>query len=116
MRVQKMASPQFPQVSIPIDNTGRSMMSEFWYQYFSRFFSKPDPEQSLTVGTSPFSYQAIGIGTVSVFGTTTKIEISRNGTVFYDVGVTQGLFTIANKDTIRVTYPAAEPVMTFFPL
>lgn len=108
--------PQFPQVGTPIDNDGKSIMSPHWYQFFSRFFNKPDPEQAITVSASPFSYQAISIGAVSVLGTVTKIEISRNGTTFYDQGVTQGQFMLATNDSIRVTYPAAAPTMTFFPL
>lgn len=91
-------------------------MSEHWYQFFSRFFNKPDPEESISVGLSPFSFQATSIGSVRINGTVTSVEVTRNGITYYNLGATQGLFTIGNNDILRVTFPAAAPLMTFFPL
>lgn len=113
-----MANPRIPQMpgfDTPIDNGGQITMSQHWYQFLSRFFNKPDPEQIIAVGASPFTFQVVSLGAMRVFGTVTKIELSRNGTTYYDLGVTQGLLPFATNDIIRVTYPAAAPTLTFFP-
>ena len=70
---------------------------------------------AITPGASPYTYS----NNVSCFtedivvagGTVSAIEITRDGTTFYNVGSTAGMFTLNQGDKLKVTYSAA-PTMT----
>jgi hypothetical protein len=85
-----------------------------------------DSAISITVGASPYAYQAPANGMVVVSGgTVSKLTISR-GTLTVTPGPLQGQFQLSKNDTITVTYaygsgigksnsiPYAAPRMTFF--
>jgi len=73
----------------------------------------PRVAESITVGASAYSYVATQIGCVIVSGgTVSDIEFSIDGSSFYSVGQTAGMFSLVVGDTLRVTYTVA-PTMTF---
>lgn len=96
-------------------------ISRDWYVLLYKIYNAvtqglPQPEVALTVGASPFSYQAIIRGQVLITGgTVSAIEFSRNGTTFYNTGQTSGTFQMDMNDIIRVTHTGA-PSMVFFPM
>jgi hypothetical protein len=66
------------------------------------------------VGTSPFTYTNTSGGPLEVVisgGGVSKLQLSRDNTLFYDTGSYYGMFTLAAGDKLRVTYIAA-PTMT----
>lgn len=72
---------------------------------------------SITVTASPFTYTNQTGVTADVIvsgGTVSQIEFSRDGTTFFGVGVTNGMFMLSPYDWLRVTYTAA-PTMTLVP-
>lgn len=72
--------------------------------------------QAITVGASPYSYQAPSSGSVFISGgTVNAVAFSRDGTTFIGAGVTAGIVPVRKKDIVRVTYTVA-PTMTFVPM
>jgi hypothetical protein len=75
------------------------------------------PPSTITVTGSPFSYQNTTTFPASVTvqgGTVSKVEFSRDGTTWYDVGTVAGMFSLSPSDRLRVTYTVA-PTMTLIP-
>lgn len=71
----------------------------------------------ITVGGSPFTYQNTSglCGCVIISGgTVTTISWSRDGAIFFLVGLLAGQFHLSPGDFLRVVYILA-PTMTFFP-
>lgn len=88
-----------------------------WYFFWSGLFRglAPGNVEPVTVGASPYTYSAARRGSMIISGgTVTAIEFSRDGTIFYDVGATAGMFTLNASDQLKVTYAVA-PDMTFVP-
>lgn len=88
-----------------------------WYFFWNGLFRGLPPGNvvEVTPGASAYVYSAAVKGSLIVAGgTVTLIEFSRDGTMFYDVGVTAGMFTLNASDQLRVTYAVA-PDMTFVP-
>lgn len=70
---------------------------------------------SISVGASPYIYQAPAIGSVVVSGGGLKnVEVSRDGITYFTVGNFRGMFPLSTADRLRVTYTVA-PTMTFIP-
>lgn len=91
--------------------------SKDWYFFWAGLFRglAPGFESPVTVGASPFTYSASAKGSVIVFGgTVSQIRFSRDGTTFYNVGATAGMFTLNASDRLEVTYSVL-PTMTFVP-
>jgi len=87
------------------------------YFYGNKWRTFPPAASSITVGASPFTYQNLDGYVEYVIvkgGNVSKIELSRDGSTFYDIGETQGVFTLEPCDYIRVTYSGA-PTMTKIP-
>jgi hypothetical protein len=81
-----------------------------WGQY-------PRPRMSIAVGASPFTYRNLDYQPQNVTvqgGTVSLIEYSVDNTTFTNTGVTQGLFTLAPGDALRVTYSAAPSMFKDF--
>jgi len=94
-----------------------------WYRFLLNLFeltgggkhsatlTLPTP---IVVGTSPFTYTNTSGGPLEVVisgGGVSKLQLSRDNTLFYDTGSYYGMFTLAAGDELRVTYIAA-PTMT----
>ena len=75
------------------------------------------PPSTITVTGSPFSYQNTTTFPADVIvqgGTVSKVEFSRDGSTWYDVGVVAGMLGLSPSDRLRVTYTVA-PTMTLIP-
>ena len=73
---------------------------------------------AISVGTSPFLYQNFSGVLCHIIvqgGTVSKIELSKGGGTFYDVGLTAGMFTLSPNDYLKVTY-SSTPNMTWIPV
>lgn len=71
------------------------------------FQGRLTPPTAQTVGASPYTYtNTTGNDQSEIVqgGTVTKIEYSRNGGAFIDVGTVAGMFTLSPLDSLRVTY------------
>ena len=94
-----------------------------WYRFLLNLFeltgggkhsatlTLPTP---IVVGASPFTYTNTSGGPLEVVisgGGVSKLQLSRDNTLFYDTGSYYGMFTLAAGDELRVTYIAA-PTMT----
>lgn len=87
-------------------------------------YPEPAPNNSyliqpsgITVGASPFTFTNDNLYTVDVVvkaGTVSAIEFSRDGSIWYDIGVVAGMFTLSKNDQLRVTYTVA-PTLTLIP-
>lgn len=76
------------------------------------------PATGIVVGASAFTYQNTLAQPVTVLvsgGTVTTIEISRDGSTFFLVGLLAGQFRLSPNDKLRVTYAVA-PTMTMVPI
>jgi hypothetical protein len=102
-----------PTYTEPMDEKGNMRVA--WRRWFSATDSgvPPSAEASITVGASPFAYQATQKGFVVVTGgTVSNIQITRTGT--YTTGQTSGVFPLSLADILTVTW-SGKPTMTFFP-
>ena len=90
-------------------------LSSTWYRWMNdtEIGTPTSAEAAITVGPSPFTYQATKKGFVIVTGgTVSNIQFTRTGT--YSTGQTQGSFPLSLSDQLTVTYSGA-PTMTFVP-
>lgn len=112
MALQHNSLPNF-NVPLVVGN----VTSKDWFFFWSNLFKglSPGNESAITVGASPYTYNAIVKGSVIVSGgTVSAIAFSRDGTTFYTTGQTAGMFTLNAQDRLRVTYTVL-PTMTFVP-
>lgn len=99
----------------------RGMAQKDWYLFFTNLYQAvteglPQQEESVTLTASPMTYTAVIRGQAHVGGgTVSVIEFSRNGTDWYDTGVTSGFVQMDRGDQLRVTYAVA-PDITYFPM
>ena len=99
----------------------RALAQKDWYLFFTNLYTAvtdglPQPEEAATVGASPFSYTAVIRGQAHIGGgNVSLVEFSRNGTDWFDTGITAGFVEMDRTDTIRITYSVA-PTLTFFPM
>lgn len=93
------------------DKTGR--VTPVWQRFFNAIVQAPAPIASVTVGASPFSFRAGQSGTLVVTGgTVSAITLTRN-TMTVSLP-TSGAFSMANGDSIAVTYSGL-PTVNFIP-
>jgi hypothetical protein len=98
--------------------TLRDITARGWFSFWAGLYTGQPTQNvsSVTVGASPFKYVAAIGGTVLLSGgTTTLVQISRDGATFFPTGVVAGCFPLSQGDTIQVTYPVGAPTMTFIP-
>ena len=104
-----------PTYAAPLE-LGRNT-SKDWYFFWSGLFRglAPGNVEPVTVGVTPYEYSAVKRGSMIVEGgTVSLIEFSRDGTDYYDVGATAGMFALNASDRLRVAYSVV-PNMTFVP-
>lgn len=98
--------------------TQKGVTTRGWYSFWAGLLSG-QPTQNIstvTVGSSPFKYVAGIAGTVLLSGgTTSVVQISRDGATFCPTGATAGCFPLSQGDTIQITYTVGPPTMTFVP-
>lgn len=99
----------------------RGMAQKDWFLFFTNLYTAvidgmPQPGEALTISASPMTYTAIIRGQAHVGGgTVSVIEFSRNGTDWYNAGVTTGFIQMDKGDLLRVTYAVA-PNISYFPM
>lgn len=87
-----------------------------WYRYFQAhdLGQPPGSETVVTVGSSPFVYQAPRQGMVIVTGgTVSAVNYSRSGT-FYTTGQTAGSFPVSMGDQLKIVF-SVKPQVVFAP-
>lgn len=107
----------------PMERVGNDkiMAQKDWYLFFTNLYTAvteglPQAEEAVTLAVSPMTYTAIIRGQAHVEGgTVSVIEFSRNGTGWYDTGMTAGFVQMDKGDLLRVTYSVA-PNITYFPM
>lgn len=104
----------------PMLGEGRIALKD-WYVFFYSLYNAvtqglPQAEGAITPTGSPFVYQALLRGQFLVAGgTVSAVEFSRDGTTFYNAGITAGFVQMDAGDQVRVTYTVA-PTLTFVPM
>lgn len=104
-----------PNYPVPLIRNGNTESA--WYRFWAGLFTGLPPENvsAVTVGASPYTYSAERKGSLIVNGgTVSQIRFSRDGTNYYVVGTTAGMFPVNASDLIEVTY-AVLPTLTFVP-
>lgn len=75
----------------------------------------PAPPVPQALGASPFVFAAPKAGTLVVFSG--KVELSRDGATWYEIGLMGGAVPVLAGDQVRVTWFQADaPTVTFFPV
>lgn len=90
-------------------------IKEPWVQYLSQFTIAPPPFVSVTVGASPFSYQAEEPGNLFISGgTVSGITLTRGADTITLSTVRPCLVPVAVADIVTVTYSVL-PTIKFIP-
>jgi hypothetical protein len=84
-----------------------------WNSFFQQFTQAPPAVIPITVGASPFEYQAKEPGLISISGGTVSAVTFTRGSVTVTV-TGQILIPVYLNDVIEVTYSVL-PTMKFFP-
>lgn len=106
---------RLPQFGQPLETN--KITSRDWYFFWAGLWRglAPELETPVTLTGSPFTYTAPRRGSLIVSGgTVSQIRFSRDGTTFYNVGATAGMFALSAADRLEVTYSVA-PTLTFVP-
>lgn len=106
---------------IPLPNRNYPFVSKLgaiasaWASYLQQFTQQPPNFINITVGISPFSYEAAEPGNLSITGgTIINIRLTR-GTVNIDYGSgTNKIIPLAIRDIVTVTYSVL-PAINFIP-
>lgn len=99
----------------------RALAQKDWYLFFTNLYTAvidgmPQPPEQMTIGVSPAVYTAVIRGQAHIGGgTVSAIEFSRDGTTWFNVGVTSGFIQMDTADSIRITYTIL-PTLTYFPM
>lgn len=106
---------RLPQFGQPLSKD--SVTNKDWYFFWAGLWRglAPELEAPVTLGASPYEYSAPRRGSVIVSGgTVSLIRFSRDGSTFYNVGATAGMFALNAADRLEVTYSVL-PTLTFVP-
>lgn len=114
-----MPTQPFPNNQDPISDSD-GLIQQAWYYLLLWFYQKTGgsgatiPAEVVTVGASPFTYDAVRNGSVVIsVGTVSLIQIVR-GTDTLGTGMTAGVIPVLAGDSIIVTHTGA-PSMHFLP-
>lgn len=101
----------FPNITFAFIAGGRIVKP--WIQYLQQFTSAPPAVMPVSVGISPFSYEAAEPGQVSISGgTVSKINLIRGNVVIDVTGLK--LIPVSISDTVQVFFGVA-PTIQFLP-
>lgn len=105
-----LSAPTYEQ---PIVKAGQTHTA--WYRFFTGLY-KGTPaaaEGALVLGASPYAYTAPAKGFLIIRGgTVSAVEFTRSQTTL--TGQTQGIFPMAQGDTLTITYSVL-PTVTWVP-
>jgi hypothetical protein len=99
------------------DLVERGSTSKVWYFFWKSLWSgtPPGPESKITIGSSPFTFQAPSRGFVIVQGgTVSTVQFNRSGQN-WTYGMTAGPFPVSQSDLLTVTYTVIPSNMVFVP-
>lgn len=100
-----MSYSAIPNYKVPMMSKGT--LERTWYQFFADVW-KGRPQgavSTVTVGTSPFTYQVTSKGFIIVQGgTVSLIQFTRDGITNYNTGLTNGCIPLSEGDSVIVTY------------
>jgi hypothetical protein len=102
-----------PEYNQAITKGGQTSAS--WYRFFNSLYQgQPSgAEIAINVGISPYTFLAPTAGTMLIRGgTVSAIQLTRSITTL--IGLTAGLFPLANGDQLTVTYTGL-PTMVWYP-
>lgn len=109
-----MTKPVINQQSPLVDKTGKVIPP--WNSFFQQFTEAPSAIESVTIGTSPFSYQPNNVGQVFVRGgTVSDISLIRgiDGSNPITINMTGALSVLVSiGDVVKVTY-SVKPTLQF---
>lgn len=97
--------------------SNKGQMPRVHYQFLADLWKgKPQGSvKSITVGASPFTYQATSKGFMIVQGgTVSLIQFTRDGVNNFTTGLTTGIVPLSLNDSIIVTW-SGKPTMTWVP-
>jgi hypothetical protein len=108
---------------LPINGDGAPSIKvgKDWFRFFANVFNacvlgSTDPLITFS-GASPLIYEPSKRGQAIVSGgTVSAVELSRDGTTYYDTGQTAGVFPMSAADSIRITYTGTPTVLAYMPL
>jgi hypothetical protein len=107
---QDMTTP-LPSSIFPIADTSTGRVTQVWHLFFAQFVDPPQPIVPITVGASPFSYQASGNGSLNITGGTVSSVTLKRGTI---TAVVNAPVRMANNDVVTITYSSL-PTVSFVP-
>jgi hypothetical protein len=99
-----------PTYDTPLTVSGKTHTT--WYRYFQNIYKglPPSSESTLTLGASPWAYNAPSKGFVIIRGgTVSAVEFTRATPTL--TGQTQGIFPLSQGDTLTITYAALPTVL-----
>lgn len=113
---------QDPPLKEPVNAKDTGQMSTSWEQFFRDVWKQinrlaPRPAVAVVVGASPFTYQAPFAGDTRIIvagGTVSALAYSRDGVVYYPIGIVAGMVTLSQGDFIKITYTVV-PTVTAIP-
>jgi hypothetical protein len=94
----------------------KGQTSSVWYRYFTSLYkgTPPSSESTIAIGASPFPYQAPAKGFMIIRGgSVSAVQFTRAVTTL--TGQTQGVFPLAQGDTLTITYTGGGPTLTWVP-
>jgi len=95
--------------------TKSGQTAQAWYRFFTALYQGTPPanEKTLTLGASPYAYQAPVKGFVILSGgSVSAVQFTRSVTTL--TNQTSGIFPLNQGDTLTITY-ASLPSMTWVP-
>jgi hypothetical protein len=95
--------------------TAKGQTSQSWYRFFSGVYQGTPPanESKVTLGASPYAYQAPAKGFVILSGgSVSAVQFTRSVTTL--TGQTSGIFPLNQGDVLTITY-ASLPVAVWVP-
>jgi len=107
------ANRAVPSYEQPISK--REITQSVWYRFFQDIDNgvPHGPEITLTLGASPYTYQATIAGNLLIKGgTVSAVQVTRAATVL--TGLTAGYFPLSAGDLLTITYTGL-PTAVFYP-
>lgn len=106
---------RLPEYNESLETKGKTTRG--WYSLFAGLLGgqASGPAAPITLGPSPFTYQAPTGGSLIIQGgTVSMVSLTRDGVTNFNTGQTQGMFPLSQRDTLIITYTGT-PNLTFVP-
>lgn len=104
-----------PNWQAPLVDLRTGLVSQSWFSFFVRLTAQPPPIVGVVLTGSPFTYTASQAGQLAISGgTVSLVTIARARMTGIGTGLTNGLVTLAQGDSVTITYSVA-PTLNFIP-